>query len=373
VTNKRVQVALVHDWLVSPGGAERTVLTMHEIWPDAPLYTSAYAPEKFAEFKGLEVRTTWLDKISLAKRKQQLFSIPRALAFKMLDLSEFDMVVSSSSAESKYVRTGRESLHFCYCHTPIRYYWSDYEWYRQHPPFGPWLNPVAAVVLPLLIPFLRRMDYQAAQRVNFFIANSKNVQARIRKYYNRDSTVIYPPVNTDRFRAATGSGEYYLVFGRQVAYKRLDLAIDAFNKLGLPLVVAGSGEEMAKQQARAKSNINFLGRVPDNDLPELYSRAIALVFPAEEDFGIVPVEAMACGRPVIAYGKGGALESVVDGQTGVFFKDQSAQALVEAVERFRNMNFDTAAIRRRAEQFSAERFKREMKKFVEQNMSALRQ
>ncbi|HSH31607.1 MAG TPA: glycosyltransferase, partial [Candidatus Saccharimonadales bacterium] len=237
-----MKVALVHDWLVSPGGAERVLLDFHRLWPEAPIYTAAYEPVKFPEFRGADVRPTWLNRIALAKKKHQLFSIPRAWAFQSLDLSDYDLVLSSSSAESKYVRTGRKTLHICYCHTPIRYYWSDYDWYRQNPPFGA-LNPVAKAVLPLLIPFLRRMDYRAAQKVDVFIANSVNVQDRIKKYYGRDCVVIYPPVSTTKFKTAEGAGKYYLVLGRQVAYKRLDLAVDAFNELGLPLVVAGTGEE----------------------------------------------------------------------------------------------------------------------------------
>ena len=362
-----MRLALVEDWMVSPGGSAKVVLAMHQLWPQAPLYTSAYEPQKFPEFRGVDVRTTWLDKVPLAKRKHQLFSLARAWSFQGLDLSDYDVVISSSSAESKYVKT--KGLHICYCHTPIRYYWSDYEWYRQHPPFGA-LNPLAAIALPVLIPMLRRMDYQAAQRVDHFIANSENVQRRIKRYYQRDSVVIYPPVETKRFKAATEPGEYYLVFGRQVAYKRLDLAVDAFNQLGLPLVVAGVGEEVPKQQARAQSNIKFVGRVADEELPKLYAGAKALIFPAEEDFGIVPVEAMASGRPVIAYAKGGALETVVEGKTGLFFQRQTVSDLIEVVQRLEKMSFDAKAIRRHAQQFDEAVFKQKLQAYVAQKYRA---
>jgi glycosyltransferase involved in cell wall biosynthesis len=361
---RKLKVAIVHDWLVSPGGAERTVLAIHDLWPDAPVYTAAYDPDKFPEFKDLDVRPTWLNKIALAKRKHQLFSIPRAWAFKMLDLSEYDVVISSASAESKYVHTGKNTLHICYCHTPIRYYWSDYDWYRQHPPFGA-LNPVAKYLLPVMIPFLRRMDYKGAQRVDQFIANSDNVKKRIEKYYDRDATVIYPPIQTKRFKVYNEPGEYYLVFGRQVAYKRLDLAVDAFNELGLPLVVAGTGEEIAIQKPRSKANIKYLGRVDDKDVPDLFGKAIAFVFPAEEDFGMVNVEAQAAGRPVIAYGKGGACESVIEGVTGTFFLEQTPDSLVEAVKRFQDMKFDPKTIRNHAENFDEDVFKSRIKEFVE--------
>jgi glycosyltransferase involved in cell wall biosynthesis len=359
------RIAIVHDWMVSPGGAEKVVLELHKLWPEAPIYTAAYSPEKFPEFAEADVRTTWLNHIGLAKRKHQLFSLPRAWAFKSLNLSDYDIVISSSSAESKYVRTGPKTLHICYCYTPIRYYWSDYNWYRQHPPFGP-LNGLAKILLPGLIGPLRRMDYQAAQKVDCFIGISKAVQARIQRYYHRDSELIYPPVRTDIIKPSTHQGSYFLILGRQVAYKRLDLAVDAFNELGLPLKVAGSGEELTVQQPRSKANIEYLGRVSDEELPALYAGAKGFVFPAEEDFGIAPVEAMAAGRPVIAYGVGGAAETVVDGKTGIFFHNQTPEALIEAIKRFETMTFDHTAIRRQAEKFSEAAFQKQMKAFVDQ-------
>lgn len=359
------RVAIVHDWMVSPGGAEKVVLQLHKLWPDAPIYTAAYTPEKFPEFADADVRPTWLNRIDLAKRKHQLFSLPRAWAFKSLNLSAYDIVISSSSAESKYVRTGPDTLHICYCYTPIRYYWSDYEWYRQHPPFGR-LNGLAKLILPVLIGGLRRQDYAAAQRVDRFIGISKAVQERIKRYYDRDSDLIYPPVRTEEIKLSTHQGSYYLMLGRQVAYKRLDLAIDAFNELGLPLKVAGTGEELKVQQPRSKANIEYLGRVSDEELPGLLAGAKAFIFPPEEDFGIAPVEAMAAGRPVIAYGVGGATETVIDGKTGILFTEQTPAALIEAVRRFETMTFDHAAIRRQAEKFSEKTFTTKMKTYVEQ-------
>lgn len=362
-----VKIAIVHDWMVSPGGAERLVLYMHELWPDAPIYTAAYEPSKFPEFKATDVRPTWLNKIGLAKTKHQLFTIPRAWAFKSLNLSDYDVVVSSCSAESKYVKTGPKTIHICYCNTPIRYYWSDYDWYRQNPPFGR-LNWLAQIALPVLIPFLRRMDYRAAQKVDFYIANSRNVATRIQKYYHRDSVVIYPGVAVKNFKVSGEPGRYYLVLGRQVAYKRLDLAVDAFNDLGLPLVVAGTGEDIARQKLRSKDNITYLGRVPDEDLAALYAGAKGLIFPGEEDFGIVPVEAMAAGRPVIAYGRGGILETVVDGKTGLFFHEQSVGALVAAVKKAEGTKFDPMVCRAQAEKFDESIFKQKMNKFVKDKL-----
>ncbi|HSX48034.1 MAG TPA: glycosyltransferase [Candidatus Nanoarchaeia archaeon] len=358
------KVAIVHDWMVTPGGGERVVYELHKIWPEAPVYTSAYDPEKFPEFKDADVRTTWLNGIGLARRKQQLFTIPRAWAFKGLDLSDYDIVISSCSAESKYVKVGLRTLHVCYCHTPIRYYWSDYGWYRKHPPFG-WLNPLAKLVLPLLIPMLRRMDYNAAQKVHIFVANSNSVRERIRKYYDRHSEVIFPPVDTAKFHVGQGEGEYYLVFGRQVAYKRLDLAVRAFNELGEKLVVGGGGEEINRQKPRAKANIRFMGRVPEGEVADLFAKAKALIWPQEEDFGITAVEMMAAGRPVIAYAKGGAFDYVIDGVTGVLFHDQSAESLAEAVKKSQRIKWDRDVIRKHAEKYDNQVFAAKIKALVD--------
>jgi glycosyltransferase involved in cell wall biosynthesis len=373
------RIALVHDWLVSPGGAEKVLLELHRIYPAAPIYTAAYVPEKFPEFAAADVRTTWLNRIKLAKTKHQLFPVLRAWAFRRLNLSNYDVVISSCSAESKYVRTGKQTLHICYCHTPVRYYWSDYEWYRANPPFGR-LNWLVKGMLPAMIGWLRRMDYRGAQGVDRFIANSNYVRDRIEKYYDQNSTVIYPPVNVEQYREPPANpqvsqqrDDYYLIVGRQVAYKRLDLAVDAFNELGLPLKVAGTGEEIRKHQPRAKGNIEFLGRVPDEALPELYGRAKAFVFPAEEDFGIVPVEAMANGTPVIAFGVGGATETVVEGVTGTFFHEKTGASLAAAVRKFQGMTFDPAVVRERAECFSQAVFQREIRQFVTEQWADFQQ
>lgn len=366
------KIAIVHDWMVSSGGAERTVLELHRLYPEAPIYTSAYNPDAFPEFEDADVRTTWLNRVSFFKKHHQLASIPRALAFLTLDLSDYDVVISSSSAESKYVRTGKRTLHICYCHTPIRYYWSDYDNYRRNPPFGKILNVVAKLVLPLIIGALRWLDYNRAQKIDLFVANSKNVQKRIKKYYNRDSTVVYPPIRTDLFQLPRRPKDYYVIVGRQVAYKRLDIAVAAFNDLGYNLKVAGAGEEVEVQKKLALKNIEFLGRVSDAERAELFSEAKGFVFPPEEDFGMVPVEAMSAGCPVLAFGKGGALEFVDDGVTGVLFSEQTAASLVEAVYRFEKVGFDEAIIRERAGKFDATVFAGRMSQIVDQNWAEFR-
>ncbi len=338
---------------------------LHQVWPEAPIYTSLYNPDVFPEFAEAEVHSTWLNHIKLAQKKHQLFAVPRGWVYRSINLSDYDLVVSSCSAESKYVKTGPNTLHICYCYTPIRYYWSDYDWYLKHPPFGA-LNPLVKFVLPALIGYLRRQDYNMAQKVDLFVTQSEYIRQRIKKYYNRDSVVIHPPTNTALFiNLKKEPGDYYLIVGRQVAYKRLDLAVDAFNELGLPLVVAGAGEEIPAQKPRAKANIDFRGFVPDSELPQLYANAKAVLYPQEEDYGLVPVEAQAAGTPVIAYGKGGASETVVDGTTGVLFNEQTSTGLVEAILRFQKLKFDPKVLREHAKKFDEEVFKKKIREFVE--------
>jgi len=361
----KLRVALVHHWLVSRGGAETVLYELHRMWPEAPIYTAAYIPKKFPEFSQADVRTTFLDKIPLLKHKHQLFPIFLGLPFKTLDMSQYDLVISSCAAEAKYVRTGAKTLHICYCHTPVRYYWSDYEWRLKHLPYGPF-NWLARIFFPLVVGILRRIDYKGAQGVDVYVANSKFIQKRIKRYYRRDSTVIYPPVSAQALlQLQRNERDYYLIVSRQVASKRIDLAVDAFNELGLRLKVVGVGEELEPQRARAKANIEFLGWVSDEERNRLMAGARAFVFPAEEDFGIVPLEAMAAGTPVIAYNGGGAPEYITDGETGVLFDEQTPQVLAEAVKRFDGMKFDPETIRSRARQFDVQVFRQRMRDFVE--------
>jgi glycosyltransferase involved in cell wall biosynthesis len=359
------RVAITHHWLTSPGGAEKVLYELHRMYPDAPIYTTAYVPEKFPEFKDAEIHTTFLNWIPFLKRKHQLFPIFLGLPFKTLDLSKYDLIISNCAAEAKYVRTNRNQLHICYCHTPVRYYWSDYEWRLHNLPFGAF-NWLARIVFPIVVKPLRQIDYAAAQKVDVFVANSKHIQRRIKKYYHRDSTVIYPPVDTARLeKKAAGSRDYYLIVGRQVASKRLDVAVDAFNELGLPLKVAGAGEEIARQKPRAKANIEFLGRVSEEDRDRLFAGAKGFIFPPYEDFGMVPVEAMAAGTPVIAYNAGGAPEYVTDGKTGVLFDEQTPESLAAAVKRFEGMKFDEKAVRARSKEFDTTVFVKRMREFVD--------
>jgi len=339
------------------------------MYPDAPIYTTAYRPELFPEFADADIRTTFLDKIPFVRLKHQLFPVFLGTPFKTLDMSRYDIVISSCAAEAKYVRTGENTLHICYCHTPVRYYWSDYEWRLNNLPFGRF-NWLARLVFPLLIGVLRHYDYRAAQGVDVFAANSRHIQERIKKYYHRDSVVVYPPIDTGEAVRPGKREEYYLILGRQVASKRLDVAVDAFNELGLPLKVAGAGEEIYRQEPRANPNIEFLGYVSEEKRRELLAGAKAFVFPPEEDFGMAPLEAMAAGMPVIAYNGGGAPEYVTDGETGVLFDEQTPAALAAAVRRFEDMKFDSAVIRGRAEEFETAVFRNNIAKLIELEWSS---
>ncbi len=344
------RVAIVHDWLNSRGGAERVVAAMHKAFPEAPIYTSIYDAKLFPEFKGADIRTTWLQKFPKKLRKlHKLFPVLRVWAFRSLNLNEFDIIFSSSSAESKQVKKRADALQICYCHTPIRYYWNAYDEYRKHPPFGK-LNPFIKPFIPLFVTWMRKLDYASAQKVDYFIANSTTVQARIKKYYNKDSVVIHPPVDTNRFTKLSEPSKRvgFVALGRQEPYKRIDLAVKACTQLGLYLTVYGNGSEHQKLVQMAGPTITFRTDADDNEVALGLKSAQAFIFPAEEDFGIVQVEALAAGTPVIAYAKGGALDIVVDGTNGVLFHEQTVESLIRAVEKSNHAAFGSKSIAKTA-------------------------
>ncbi len=358
-----MRVAIVHDWLTNMGGAERVVLDLHKMFPDAPIYTSVHTPETMPEFKGLDVKTTWLQYFPF-KNRHQLFALLRPLAFRSLDLKDFDLVISSTTAEAKDIRVRQGALHVCYCNTPIRYYWSHYDQYKRDPGFG-FLNPLVRLVLPLVVGVLKRVDFREAQKVGHFIANSSVVEERIKKYYKRESTVIHPPVDVERFKlpAKAPEREGFIVVGRQVPYKKIDLAVKACSELGLKLTVIGDGSEHENLKAMAGPTITF-AKASDKELPAYIHRAEALIFPSEEDFGIIPVEAMAGGCPVIAYGQGGARDTVVEDRTGQFFSEQSPESLMEVLKHFDHNDFDTDTLVEHAQGFRYERFANELSLFL---------
>jgi len=367
------KIAIVHDWLTNMGGAENVVLAMAEAFPGAPIYTSTYIPEKVPAFNKLDIRTTYLQNLPIPLRKlHKFFPMLRVNAFRKLDLSEFDIIISSSSAEAKQVRKTREGqVHICYCHTPIRYYWSHYDEYRADPGFGK-LNWLVKLAMPLMVPSLKKADFKAAQKVDVFIANSTTTQDRIRKFYKKPSVVIHPAVDVDRFTPARVRSDFYVALGRQVPYKRIDLAVAAATNLGVNLKVFGNGSEHQKLIDMAGPTVEFFtdrfGDASDDVVTDALNHAKGYIFPAEEDFGIVQVEALAAGAPVIAYGKGGALDIVQDGESGVLFDKQTVDLVVNAIRKAETINFLPATLRRKAKRFDKSLFITKIRKIVSDNL-----
>lgn len=363
------KIVIVADWLTTMGGAENVVLALAEAFPGAPIYTSVYTPETMPAFKKYDVRTTYLQNLPRPLRKlHKFFPMLRVGAFRQLDLSEFDIIISSSSAEAKQVRKTRPGqIHICYCHTPIRYYWSHYDEYKRDPGFGK-LNWLVRLTMPVMVPGLKRVDYEAAQNVDLFIANSTEVQKRIIKYYGQPSTVIHPPVDVDRFEPARERENHYVTIGRQVPYKHHDLAVEAATKLNIPLKVYGSGSEHERLRILAGPSIEFYtdrsGDASNAAVNKALNTAKGFIYPSEEDFGIVSVEALAAGTPVIAYGSGGALDIVQDGETGVLFSEQSVSGVIAALKMADTIDFKPATLRRKARRFDKGLFISKMRNVV---------
>jgi glycosyltransferase involved in cell wall biosynthesis len=357
-----MKIALVHDYLSQDGGAERVLKAFHEIYPDAPIFVLFYDAEKMGHlFPEENIRTSFIQNLPFGITKYQWYLPLMPHATERHNLDDFDIVLSSTSAFAKGVITHHNSTHICYCHTPTRYLWTDTHSYVENLKY----NRVIKKLILLYLNRLRSWDRISADRVDKFIANSNAVKHRIMKYYRRESDVIHPPVETNKFRISENIGNYYLAGGRLVPYKRFDILIHAFNRLNIPLRIFGQGPELEKLQKLAKSNIGFLGKVSEEERKELYSKCIAYLNPQEEDFGITAVEAMASGRPVIAYKKGGALESIVDGETGMFFNEQDWETLADTILRFKPENFDAQKIREHAKRFDIGGFKNKIKEYVE--------
>lgn len=357
-----LKVAIVHYWLLSMRGGEKVLEALCELFPEAHIYTHVYDPTNLPpSITSRSIHTTFIQKLPFARRFYQKYLPLMPLALEQLDLTGYDLVISCESGPAKGVITRPDALHICYCHTPMRYLWDQYYLYRRN---AGWLT---RLLMPLLIHRLRIWDVASAARVDHFIANSVAVRARIRKFYRRESVCIAPPCDVDAFEVQSQRDECYLYVGQLVAYKRVDLAIQACNELRKPLVIIGDGEERARLEQIAGPTIRFLGKAPFAVLKEHYSRCRALLFPGEEDFGIVPVEAMASGRPVIAFKRGGALDTVIEGTTGIYFSDQSVKSLIEAMGQFERMEseFDPAEIVRHAQGFGKQVFLRRMRKQIE--------
>ena len=363
-----MKVALVYDRVNKLGGAERVLQALHEIWPKAPLYTAVYDPKKAPLWvKNIRVIPSFLNKVPGASGRHEWLAPLMPLAFESFNFADFDAVVSVTSEAAKGIITRPETLHICYCLTPTRYLYSGYDQYFSSLFLRFFCSPV--------VTYLRHWDQVASQRPDHYLAISKNVQKRIRKYYQQNSETIYPPVDTGKFQIANIksrknsefkilNSKYFLVVSRLVAYKRVDIVIKAFNRLGLSLKVIGTGNQEKKLKRMAKKNIEFLGALTDQELLGYYQGCQAVIFPTEEDFGIVPLEAQACGRPVIVYRGGGALETVIKGKTGVFFYPQTDGGLAKVIKSFKAERFSSEDCRQNAKKFSQVRFKKEFKKAV---------
>ena len=349
-----MKIAFVHEYLNQFGGAERVLQVLCSMFPDAPIYTLFYdAQATGGVFEGREIRTSFLQKAPFIKKYHRVFPLFMPFAVEQFDFSDFDLVLSISASFAKGVITKPGTKHICYCLTPPRFLWDDSQKFMEEFSYP---RAIKSLFYPL-ITYLRLWDREASLRVDDFLAISNFVKGRINKYYLRDSIVIHCPVNVKKFYISSDVGDYFFMAGRLVSYKRFDLAIRAFNKLGWPLKIAGVGPEINKLKKMAGDNIEFLGLVSDEKLADLYSHAKAFIFPQEEDFGITPLEAMASGRPVIAYRGGGALETIEEGKSGIFFSEQTEESLSEALGSFKQENFYPDVCRAQAEKFDVSVFK----------------
>jgi Glycosyltransferase len=363
-----MRVALVHDYLNQYGGAERVLEALHELFPAAPVYTSIFDPTSMpATYQNWDIRTSFMQHLPAWRSQFRRYVALYPTAFERFDLSGYDLIISSSSAFAKGVIPRPRALHICYCHTPMRFAWRTDDYVAREQ-----INGIQAKLLPFILNYLRIWDTVSANRVDLFVANSHEVAGRIARYYRRPSVVIPPPVDLPPYELQPPE-EFYLAGGRLIPYKRLELAIEAFNHLRLPLKIFGDGRDRARLERLAGPNIEFLGWVDEATRLDLFARCRAFIFPGEEDFGITPLEVLAVGRPVIAYAAGGALETLIDGVTGRFFYQPTAAALAAAVALSRTDQIDPLTLRRHAERFSRARFLKAFRSFVDDALTAHRE
>lgn len=360
-----MKVALIHDWLVTMGGAERVLEELARLFPEAPIYTGVVNRANLSPFlKTREIIPTFVQRFPLVFRWYNRYLPFLLYGFEQFDLSSYDLVISSSAALAKGVVTRAETRHIAYVHTPMRYAWDLYHEYRNREARG-----LSKRLMGPMFHYVRLWDRISADRVDEFIANSRTVQQRIWKHYRRPAEVIHPPVDVERFQVSQEPGQYYLALSRLVAYKRIDLAIEAANRAKLPLVVAGDGPERKRLEAMAGPTVQFVGRVGEDRMAELMQKAMAFLFPGEEDFGIAPVESQAAGRPVIGYGRGGILDTVIPGETGILFSRQQVEDLIAAMEQARTISWDPYHIRRHAERFRPEIFRERLSQVIHREES----
>ncbi|MSQ10276.1 MAG: glycosyltransferase family 4 protein [Dehalococcoidia bacterium] len=357
-----MRIAIVHDWLNQNGGAERVLEELHLLFPQAPIFTSIYVPEKVpAEYREWDIRTSFMQHLPMSHGRHQMYLPLYPKAFRSFDFSDYDLILSNSSGFAHGVCVPPGVKHINYCLTPPRFLFLADNYLERERITGPvrWL-------LPPLLERLRQWDIASVKGVTEFVSISRAVQDRVRDIYHRESSIIYPPVDLERFAPADTLGDFYFIAARLIPYKRVDIAVRAFSQLGLPLLVAGDGRDRTDLEAMAAPNVRFLGRVGDGQLERLYATCKAFLFPSEEDFGIAPVEAMASGRPVIAFKAGGALDYVTEGVTGAFFDQPTSESLMEAVRRTDVTSFDPIVIRQAAVAFDRAVFRRQIAAAVEQ-------
>lgn len=361
-----MKIALVHDYLVQYGGAERVLECFAEIWPYAPIYTLIYDEEKtHGIFKDKRIYTSFLQNFPYSRKNHRIFPPLMPPAIEQFDFSQYDIVLSDSSSYAKGIITPPETLHICYCHTPMRYAWDDCQKYIEEFGFPGFVKKF----IPFLMNYIRVWDRMSADRADQYIANSRFVAGRIRKYYKKNSVVINPPVDINKFQLDQQKENYFLMVGRLMTYKRFDIVIEAFNELNWPLKIIGRGPDEKRLRKMARQNIEFTGRLSDEELARTYSRAKAFIFPQEEDFGIVAIEAMAAGKPIIAFRGGDIVEHVREGREGMFFAEQKPEALIKVLRKFDSDNFDPTTIRERALPFDRELFIDKIRNYVEKSIS----
>ncbi len=375
---KETKIALVHDDLIQRGGAESIFTTMLEIWPEADVYSSMISDYWKTRISNLKLKTSFMQKLLFKKKLYRHYFPFYPLAFESFDLSDYDLVISSSTRFSHGVITRPETCHICYMNSPGRMWWEPGAYFQGGGMAG--TSPATTILSPLLS-WLRIWDYQAAQRVDYFIANSKTPAARIKKYFNRDAEVVYPYVDLDRFNnrdsksadSAKPDNDFFLIVSRLAQWKRIDIAVRACNQLELPLKVVGSGPDYNRLKSLAGSTVDILGRLPNKDVVQYYRNCRGFIFPQKEDFGITPLEAMAAGKPVIGYKAGGALETIIDGKTGEFFYPQTVDALVNVLRNFDPSKYNSIECKKQANRFSKARFKNDLTRLVEDLFTAHKQ
>lgn len=361
-----MKIALVHDYLVQNGGAEKVLECFSELFPYAPIHTLIYSKKLMhGNFFGKNIKTSFLQKFPFATGRHRIFPQFMPFAIEQFDFSDYEIVLSDSSSFAKGVITGPKTLHICYMHTPMRFAWDDCQKYNKDFYFPSFIKKL----VPFFINYIRMWDRVSADRPDKIIANSNFIKRRIKKYFKRESIVINPPVNINNFEISREKDEYFLIVGRFMAYKRFDIVIKAFNKLGLPLKIIGRGPELKRLKKIAGSNIEFLGRVSDEELKKHFSRCQAFIFPQEEDFGLTAIEAMASGTPLIAYRGGDIPEHMEEGKTGLFFEKQTPEDIISAVKKFKSSDYDPEYIRSRTLKFDKELFKAKIKEYIEKELS----